>query len=452
MNAQALVRKTVDADPAAQPSAQVFLDPGGHVWHDMDFLYQTLSRHGLKRPKQQWRIDARKYWERAKVSTSLFHLRKHGDSVAIRSNVCRTSALYNLLWSMVAYGRRHAQLCGFVHTLMTTVTLRIKELVVHVPCAIAGQANFAHCPTLKVSDDGQRISGLLNVIAGLPRSLRNMMLDTWGCLVAKGTVADNLDDPEQNTADALAFLCFCPAFFKRRKVALGGQAKRFLEDLRADLFTWLANCYDLFLRHVYFVHHNTDKLAPSLTRPRGLKPYVQLTPEAVWEILQKSIRSGNSLSSTIEVCRDEEYAGCSTRNADSWMTKLHTLYSQRRAMGFQHINHLSLICDPARHSREDILATLCWSWETQNSAYGDVQALPEQRIVLPSESNLPPFLLEALNRTKQERVSSFRQLQGISNVVHTLTQGQRRGIWDFMPPVGFLWQPVQANETRGDFV
>ena len=46
-----LHRHTVDEDPSALPSAQVYLKQR-HVWHDLHFVHAALHVHGLTRDKK----------------------------------------------------------------------------------------------------------------------------------------------------------------------------------------------------------------------------------------------------------------------------------------------------------------------------------------------------------------------------------------------------------------
>ena len=94
------------------------------------------------------------------------------------------------------------------------------------------------------------------------------------------------------------------------------------------------------------------------------------------------------------------------------------------------------------------MVAICWSWETNNAAYADVLIMPEQKVVLPSESRLPEHQARSVLRVKQQRVSSFRQLQAISKMVAQLTHGSFQSLGDFDPPNGFKWKPVARDQRR----
>ena len=115
MELSSLTPKTVDQDPAAQPSAQIFIDGQGTVWHDLDHIFQALRKNGLQRGKQPWRKDVRKYWVRQGVPASLYLLRGVDADLSLRSNVCTTSAFYHMLWGHFVYGRETGRLHSFIH-------------------------------------------------------------------------------------------------------------------------------------------------------------------------------------------------------------------------------------------------------------------------------------------------------------------------------------------------
>ncbi len=60
MDPRNMRRQTTDEDPAALPSAQVYLELGGCVWHDLHFVHAALHKQGLARDKKSWLRDCRK--------------------------------------------------------------------------------------------------------------------------------------------------------------------------------------------------------------------------------------------------------------------------------------------------------------------------------------------------------------------------------------------------------
>ena len=217
----------------------------------------------------------------------------------------------------------------------------------------------------------------------------------------------------------------------------------FLRLLRVDVCNWMASSFDRYLKDMYLVRHDGNKPLPSLRAAKRCS----IDALAVWAILQKAAGTGASVATTTAILAEEDWAGTTDR-ASCWMAKSHLIYYNRRISAFRNSNHFSLVCDPGRQSTQDMLLSTVWSWESQSAAYGDLQSLPEQSIVLPSESHLPPFVMEMKRKEKQVRVSAFRELQAISHVISELTEGHIAGIWEFMPPAKFQWKPVGPNETR----
>ena len=104
------------------------------------------------------------------------------------------------------------------------------------------------------------------------------------------------------------------------------------------------------------------------------------------------------------------------------------------------------MADPATHSKKDVLAALCYSWETGIAAHGDLQYLPETKLILPSEVDMPEHIAELLAANRLERVSAFRQLQVLSNLIENV--GVLSGFDDFFLDSSFHLRQVQANEVR----
>ena len=125
---------TVDEDADAFMAKQIYLDRHGKIWHDLDFVYESLAAKGLKRPKAQWRNDAKRYWQRSGVSEREFVLRSSDDStVGLIWNVCSTFALYVLVWSCIHYGKDAAfQTACSVY--LVVGCLRTRELLFFRSC------------------------------------------------------------------------------------------------------------------------------------------------------------------------------------------------------------------------------------------------------------------------------------------------------------------------------
>ena len=122
------------------------------------------------------------------------------------------------------------------------------------------------------------------------------------------------------------------------------------------------------------------------------------------------------------------------------------MYRERRKLAFDGVRHWAIVADPATHSKKDVLAALCYSWETGIAAHGDLQYLPETKLILPSEVDMPEHIAELLAANRLERVSAFRQLQALSNLIENV--GVLSGFDDFFLDSSFHLRQVQANEVR----
>ncbi len=111
------------------------------------------------------------------------------------------------------------------------------------------------------------------------------------------------------------------------------------------------------------------------------------------------------------------------------------------------VNHFCIVADPGSHSYKDCLVSLAWSWEAQQGVYPPWQELKPGRRVLDSEANLDSQM-EALRLAhKFERVSAYRQIQGISHQIYHMVR-KRHAIDAFQLPAGSNVRPVTQEEAR----
>ena len=117
-------------------------------------------------------------------------------------------------------------------------------------------------------------------------------------------------------------------------------------------------------------------------------------------------------------------------------------------MGWGGVKHLSIAADPATHSKKEVLAGLLYSWECGIAAHGDLQFIPERRLVLASDVEMPEHIAALSADRRMECQSAFRQWQAISNMVAGI--GQWSGEDDFFLGEDVRLQPVHANEVPID--
>ena len=83
----------------------------------------------------------------------------------------------------------------------------------------------------------------------------------------------------------------------------------------------------------------------------------------------------------------------------------------------------------------------------QVAAHGDLQVIPETNNILPSEQDLPESISILRDRGRLDRVSTFRQLQSLSNAIQSL--GHWQGLGDFKLPSDWSTvRPIEPDEVR----
>ena len=108
---------------------------------------------------------------------------------------------------------------------------------------------------------------------------------------------------------------------------------------------------------------------------------------------------------------------------------------------------MNIVADPSTHNKKETMALICWSWQAQVAAHGDLQVIPETKKILPSEQALPESISILRGRGRLERVATFRQLQALSNAIRSL--GHWQGLGDFkMPSDWSAVRPIEPDEVR----
>ena len=111
------------------------------------------------------------------------------------------------------------------------------------------------------------------------------------------------------------------------------------------------------------------------------------------------------------------------------------------------VNHYNLVADPGAHSYSECLVSLVWSWERQCGAYPVWQLLKPGKAVLTGEAVLDTGMETLRQERKLDRVSAYRQLQGISNQIYHLSGGLHK-IDTFQLPSDSNVRPVAQGEER----
>ena len=250
---------SVDEDADAFMAKQIYLDRHGKIWHDLDFVYESLAAKGLKRPKAQWRNDAKRYWQRSGVSEREFVLRSSDDStVGLIWNVCSTFALYVLVWSCIHYGKDAAfQTACSVY--LVVGCLRTRELLFFRSCDDAELIVSSGCPRLLLSRSGEYVHGILAWLESLCANDQKQFLNAWFSLAEQHLVEDSMGSDDTRHSDLLVFLA--RARFLKDKGTNG--FRRTIRSLRDSATRLLAHMMDRFTLEVYMSAHPIDKPAPA---------------------------------------------------------------------------------------------------------------------------------------------------------------------------------------------
>ena len=446
MNRTHLQRRTVDEDPDVLPGAQVYLEASGRVWHDLKFVHVSLAKHGLKRDWSSYRHDLKRMWRQAELEETQFHLDIAASNQV--SMICTSVALVVALWVHVA--------CGRAGTVVQQCAAWLRSM-----CLRAGETHTALAPTqseslrlLTLGDApldvrrGLRLRGWRALVLSRHAATRASWIQQWSSMQREGCLTDSWDRDEHDFADVLHFVLW---YRKRRaseKKTDGVATHRALRALRDAFVAYLAAALDAYIVQVY-LPLRTEKAPPALVSPQksGVRRYVQVQPEAIWDLIEQALDSGASVEQIAVIRREDAHVGCSESRALAWLAKKVEMYRERRRLAFDGVRHLNIVADPSTHNKQETMASIVWSWQAQVAAHGDLQIIPATKQLLPSEQDLPESIANLLARGRLERVATFRQLQALSNVIKSL--GHWRGLEDFMLPNDWKHiRPVETDEVR----
>ena len=100
MDVAHLRRVTVDEDPRAFPSKQVYVDRAGLLWWDLHFLHVSLAEQGLGTSKKDWMR-----WAQRRVPADQAFFRTSATPEHYISNIGTTRAMNGLILATVEASR-----------------------------------------------------------------------------------------------------------------------------------------------------------------------------------------------------------------------------------------------------------------------------------------------------------------------------------------------------------
>ena len=279
MDRESSRRVTIDEDRDAFMAKQIYLDRHGKIWHDLDFVYESLQAKGLKRPKQQWRNDAKRYWQRAGVSAQEFFLRTIDDLTSdLIWNVCSTFALYVLLWSCMQYGKNstfHIACSAY----LVAGCLRMRDLLFYRSCDDAELILSDVQPGLLLSRSGEYVRGLLTWLESLRASDQKQFVNAWFSLVEKDIVQDSMGSDDTIFSDWLVFL----ARIRFWKCKTTNGFRKTIRSLREFALRRFAHMMDRYTCEIYMNSHPTDKAPPAKKNSNlgAKKKFRRIDPEVL---------------------------------------------------------------------------------------------------------------------------------------------------------------------------
>ena len=114
--------------------------------------------------------------------------------------------------------------------------------------------------------------------------------------------------------------------------------------------------------------------------------------------------------------------------------------------------HYNVVADASRHGSagKEVLVSVCGSHENRTACHLSVQEMLPGNTVSAADALTLDSLVEMLARNRKlQRLSSYRQLQAISQQVKWLSNGRFATLDDFRIPEGVFIGPVQAGQERG---
>ncbi len=455
MQTSQLHRLTIDGDPLVFPCKQAFLDTERNLWWDLHFLHAALCRSGCRANKKDWTRWCKGVLAHGDIPPAcVLYCRNSSTPEDHIANVCSTSAKCMLLWSVADVARQTSTAMACALWVKTAANRAGEVTTDTVTLACLGGA-------LTVTRHG-RLEGLCQLL-GKPQSHHgvhtqqvDVLKTSWDALHREAILGEAWEQDTHRVVDVVHFAMLFSRTRRSQSRAPLPPVTRFMKLLRNALVQWIAAGMEKYFFEVYSSHHDVAKPAPSYhsapaaSRGDGAKRrYVQVNPEVAWDMMEQARNTGASLRQIIKVRRTDDHVGCATSSGESWVRKLQSMYTSRRAMCLgPGVNHINAIADPATHSKKEAMVLVFWSWENQVGAYGDMQWLAQAKTVLSSEQEMPQNIADLAATLRLERVSAFRQLQAYGNAVRHLTGGEKQCISSFRLPEGVHAHPVREHEVR----
>ena len=268
----------------------------------------------------------------------------------------------------------------------------------------------------------------------------------WGEMCSEQWSSDS-----HSFADVVQFLVLFELHRKWHGRSVSAGANAAVAEMRNILLPWVANAIDIFVAANYGSSNPLADAPPPALRVGRSRAYCKVSPEAAWDLLERSYATRTNERQALALRSDNEGLGCNQWLGEHWRNKMLQMYDLRcpQAFGAPGCNHWCLTTDPGTHSYKECLVSIAYSHEFQVGCY------PKWQHVLPTKGNLlTPLDVEMESDIKAyaavgklERSASYRQLQAYSHQI-SLTSGGQRSLDDFRLPDACHVRPVAGGERR----
>ncbi len=441
---------TVSGDLDGFPCQRAHVDQNNVYWWEVRFLHAELQRlHGERRQLTRWVV-----WVVATLATVAvpghppYYLPPRSEPLCLEAGVVSTIGMLLLFWVAAGTARKmhvKAAFSSYLRHSLQRCARVTDDSVLEVDPGVV----------LQVGRGGQA-SGFHAVVEAANRhpSFVASVKDVWDALHGPNAlelygaeIGQRWESSTHDIADIATFAAMALSIRGKRRVANSAAWTTLVTSLRRVVLTWAV---PNLIRYIHEWHAPRYGLSgPAPARRRSLsdsdqRPYVQISAEEAWSILEDARRSGTSPRQALLVRRRDAAAGCHETQASTWLHKLEVLYWNKQALLFSGIRHLSLVADPSIHSNRNTMVAAAYSWEKDEGTYPAVQFIPPGKDLTPLDTEMPLSLVELAGQRRLHRVAALRELQSLS---HMSKQLVGLSLPDFRLEAGCL-RPVAQGEER----
>ena len=354
-------RWTIDGDPEMYAGVVAYFDSRQppdrqELWWDMQYVHGWASRRGDGYSYKFWLRKVARLVHGIHICNEGFKPRTNESQPHVLANICTTKCLLLIIWRCAAYTKSRPLSEAFCKCLCACVARTVPNLPVAlrvVPIKV-GDVTFV----LHVGTHGS-ISGFVEILRGCFSSRWQVSLQcAWDRMRRDGY----LDAPNQlfqgghSWVTVVMFLVSFPTWRKlHHQSSLPSGFWLIMSQVRDSIVSWMSGAVEWYTRDVYVQCHNVQKSPPSRKRVPCLttRPYVKVHAEAAWEILRKTMSVNVSVGQVIDVRREDDDAGCSSKCGSFWERYSQGLYLYRLGLAWPRTYHLCITADASNHSFQD---------------------------------------------------------------------------------------------------